>query len=102
MLELRPDDDEDHYRGSLWSDFGPFPIKARREGDVVRGTVTYGGSAHPIEIESTPQGLILTTDGTRAQSPLRQYADRHAYEKWLTAQGGYGAEAVEGTKQPTR
>src|SRR5688500_9945402 len=83
---------EGKYRGPMWADFGTFPVEGTRDGHVVRGTVTYGGAAHPPEVESTPQGLVPTADGTRAEAPLRRYKDMKAYEKWFRSQGGYQAE----------
>ena len=79
-------------RGSMWGDFGPFPVEGTRDGDTIRGTVTYGGSARPFELERTAQGMVLTADGSRAQAPLQRYRDQRAFEGWFSAQGGYRAE----------
>jgi hypothetical protein len=57
--------------------------------------VTYGGASHPLQVESTAQGLLLTVDGTRAEAPLRRFKDMKAYEKWFAAQGGYQGEIVD-------
>jgi hypothetical protein len=101
MLELKPARAEGKYQGSMWADFGPFPVELTREGSIARGTVTYGGASHPLQVESTPQGLVLTADGTRAEAPLQRYKDMKAYEKWFAAQGGYQA-TIEVTTQPSR
>jgi hypothetical protein len=101
MLELKPAGAEGKYNGSMWADFGPFPVELTREGNVARGTVTYGGESHPLQVESTPQGLVLTADGTRGEAPLQRYKDKNAYEKWFAAQGGYQA-TVKVTTQPSR
>jgi hypothetical protein len=95
MLELRRADGEGKYRGSMWADFGPFPVEGTRQGEIVRGTVTYGGEAHPLEIESTSGGLVLTESGTRAQGMLRRFKNRQAFEKWMEGQGGLEGRAVD-------
>lgn len=94
-IELKPAGAAGQYEGSMWADFGPFPVELTREGNVARGTVTYGGASHPLQLESTPQGLVLTADGTRAEAPLQRYKDVKAYEEWFAAQGGYQGKIVE-------
>jgi hypothetical protein len=94
-IELKPAGEPGEYKGSMWTDFGPFPVELTREGNVARGTVTYEGASHPLQLESTPQGLVLTADGTRAEAPLQRYKDVKAYEKWFAAQGGYQGKIVE-------
>jgi hypothetical protein len=101
MLELKPADGKGKYRGSMWADFGPFPVELTRDGNIARGTVAYGGASHPLQVESTPQGLVLTAEGTRAEAPLQRYDDMKAYEKWFAAQGGYQA-TIKVTTQPSR
>jgi hypothetical protein len=95
MLELRRADGEGKYRGSMWADVGPFPVEGTRQGEIVRGTVTYGGEAHPLEIESRQGGLVLTESGTRAEGMLRRFKTRQAFEKWMEGQGGFEGRAVD-------
>lgn len=92
MLELQRGDTEGKYHGSMWVDFGPFPVELTRVGNVARGTVTYGDDSHPLQVEHTPQGLILTADDTQAEAPLQRYKNMEAYRKWFEAQGGYQVE----------
>jgi hypothetical protein len=103
-IELRRAGDDHKYTGSMWADFGPFPVEVTRDGDVARGTVTYGGAAHPLQLEHSSAGLILTADGTRADAPLQRYKDRQAYEDWFASKGGYQGTAVEikPTTRPAR
>jgi hypothetical protein len=101
MLELARADGDGKYRGSMWADFGPFPVELTREGNIARGTVTYGGASHPLQVDSTPQGLVVTADGTPAEAPLQRYKDMKAYEKWFATQGGYQA-TIEAATQPSR
>ena len=95
MLELKPGEGGGKYQGSMWADFGPFPVELTREGNVARGTVTYGGARHPLQVESTPQGLALTVDGIRAEAPLLRYTDMKAYKKWYESRPGYQGTVVE-------
>ena len=101
MLELKRGEAEGKYHGSMWADFGPFPVELTREGNLARGTVSYGGASHPLQVENTPLGLVLIADGTRAEAPLQRYKDMKAYEKWFAAQGGYQG-TIEVTTQPSR
>jgi hypothetical protein len=96
-LELKSQGDA-KYGGSMTADFGPFPVEGTRQGNVIRGTVTYGGRAHPLEIESTSGGLVLTESGTRAEGMLRRFKNRREFEKWMEQQGGYQGKAVETKK----
>jgi hypothetical protein len=102
MIELHRADIDGKYRGSLWADYGPFPIEVTRQGNTASGTVSYGGAIDSLRVESTPQGIVLTVDGTRAQAPLQRYKDMETYAKWFQAQGGYQAIAVEVTTKPSR
>jgi hypothetical protein len=95
MLELKRADGEGKYRGFMWADFGPYPVELVRDSAVAVGTVTYGGANHPLRVESTARGLILTADGTRGEAPRRPFEDQKAFEKWFEAQGGYRANVVE-------
>jgi hypothetical protein len=80
-VELTPAG-EGRYTGSLWADFGPFPVKLQRDGDVARGTVAYGGEDHPLELKWTPAGLVLICDGITAQAPLKPFKNQKAYEAY--------------------
>jgi hypothetical protein len=95
MLELKRGGAEGKYRGSMWADFGPFPVELTRSGSVARGTVTYGGTGHPLLVEHTSQGLVLTVDGAQAEAPLQRYKSSSAYQKWFEAHGGYQAEITD-------
>lgn len=100
MLELRRGETEGTYRGEMRADFGPFPVELTRDRDLARGTVTYGGKNHPLQLENTRRGLVLTVDGTRAEAPLQRHENRKAYEKRFKARGGYQGEAADIEVEP--
>jgi hypothetical protein len=104
MVELKRADGEGQFEGSMWGDAGPFPVKVTRNGNAARGTVAYGGASHPIELTPAPQRLLMTLDGTQAETPLQRYENMDAYQKSFQAQGGYQAEVtIEApTTQPAR
>src|SRR5690349_16018957 len=75
-LELHRDPADGVYRGSLWADFGPFPVEATRKDNKLVGTVSYNRQdmkPSTFEVESTAQGLIVSTAGNRGSAPLKRY-----------------------------
>jgi hypothetical protein len=100
MLELKRSDKDGKYYGSFWADYGPLPVELTREGDIARGTVSYGGVVRPLQLESTSDGLIVIIDGKRAKTALHYYTNRQEYERTLVLNGGPAATSVEVTTQP--
>lgn len=88
-VELQRVGDGPKYRGSLFADYGPFPYEGTRDHDVIHGTVTYGETAHRLDIERTDQGYVLIEDGTRIDPPLQWYKDRNEYAKWQAAHDAF-------------
>lgn len=100
-LELNRGDGEGKYVGWVAVDFGPYPVELTREGNIAVGTVTYGGESHPMQVESTPEGLLLSGEGSAASPPLIRYKNIEAYKKWFEEQGGY-QPTIEATGPETR
>jgi hypothetical protein len=98
MLELKRSAGEGNYRGSFWSDGGPFSVDLTRDGNVARGTVNYGGSVSPFRAESTSRGLILTIDGVLSPTPLQCYRSQQEFLKSANNQPSVGVLVL--TTQP--
>lgn len=104
-LELAPAG-QGKYRGSMYADFGPFPVELTRDGNVARGSVSFGDASQPLhsqplQVESTPQGLVVTVNGKQADAPLQRYKDMNAYAEWFRAQGGYQG-TIDPATRPSR
>jgi hypothetical protein len=79
-LDLRRTETEGRYTGSLWVDvMGPIPVEVKRDGNVARGLMTYGGRVQPIEVENSGRGLIVTIEGVRGENAWQRYKDGKDY-----------------------
>ena len=81
MLDLRRTETEGRYIGSIWADgMGPLPVEVKRDGNVARGLMTYGGRVQPMEVENSRRGLIVTIEGVRCENaPLQRYKNDKDY-----------------------